>query len=70
MISTWSTVWATSASRWLETSSAALRGEGLQEGAQPAHAGRIESVRGLVEDQQLGVAEQGGGEAEALLHPE
>ena len=35
-----------------------------------AHALRVEPVGGLVEDQQLGVAEQRGGDAEALLHAE
>ena len=32
------------------------------------HAGRVEPVRRLVEDQQLRVLEQRGGDAEALLH--
>jgi hypothetical protein len=42
----------------------------VQEGAQPAHAGRIEPVRRLVEDQELWLAEQGCGEAEPLAHAE
>ena len=38
--------------------------------AHPAHAFRIEAVGGLVEDQDLGVAEQCVGEAQALAHAE
>jgi len=44
--------------------------ERAQEGAEPVHAGRIEAVRGLVEDQQLRIAEQRGGQPQALAHPE
>ena len=32
------------------------------------HAGRVEPVHRLVEDQQLGIADQTGGDAEALAH--
>ena len=71
MISTWSTVCATSASTWLEIEHRALAGsERAQEVAQPAHPFRVEAVRRLVEDQQLGVAEQRRGEPEPLPHPE
>ena len=45
-------------------------GERAQEVAQPAHAFRVEPVCRLVEDQQLGVAEQRGGEPEPLAHAE
>ena len=38
--------------------------------AQPAHSLRIEPVRRLVEDQQLGIAEQRGREPQPLPHPE
>ena len=71
MITTSSTVWATSASRWLDTStvppSSAKR---AQELPQPVDALGVEAVGRLVEDQHLGVAEQGAGQAEALAHPE
>ena len=36
----------------------------------PADAGRVEAVGGLVEDQHAGVADQRGGDAEPLAHPE
>ena len=36
----------------------------------PADAGRVEPVGRLVEDQHRRVADQGGGDAEALAHPE
>ena len=49
---------------------AALRGESAQEVAQPADPLRIETVRGLVEDQHLGIAEQPGGQPEPLAHSE
>ena len=45
-------------------------GEGAEEVAQPAHALGIEAVGGLVEDQQLGLAEQRRREPEPLPHPE
>ena len=71
MISTWSTVCATSASTWLETSTVRPSGgERAQEVAQPAHALRVEPVRRLVEDEQLGLAEQRRREAEPLAHAE
>src|SRR5882757_1818595 len=47
---------------------AALRGEGPQEAAQPAGAGRIEPIGGLVQDQHLRVTEQGSGQRQALAH--
>ena len=43
-------------------------GERADERAHLGHAGRVEPVGGLVEDQQLRVLEQRGGDAEALLH--
>ena len=49
---------------------AALGGERAQEVAQPAHPLRVEAVGGLVEDEQLGVAEQRRREPEPLAHPE
>src|SRR3954453_2098766 len=36
--------------------------------AHPADTGRVEAVRRLVEDQHLGIAQQGGGDREALAH--
>ena len=45
-------------------------GEVVQEPSQPGDAGWVEPVRGLIEHDQLGVAEQGGGEPEPLAHPE
>ncbi len=53
-----------------EQHGAAAVGEAAQQPAHPAHALRIETVGGLVENQDLGVAEQGVGEAEALAHAE
>jgi hypothetical protein len=47
----------------------ALRREGPEEVAQPADAGRVKTVGGLVEDQQLGIPEERRGEAEALARP-
>jgi len=41
-----------------------------KERPEPADAFRVESVGGLVEDEQTGAAEQRAGEAEALAHPE
>ena len=38
--------------------------------AQPAHPFGVEAVGGLVEHEDLGVAEQGGGEPEPLTHAE
>ena len=49
---------------------AALGGEVAQEVAQPADALGVEPVGGLVEHEDLGIAEQRGGEAEALGHAE
>ena len=49
---------------------ASLSGEGAQEVPQPADALGIESVRRFVEDQQLGLAEERGGETQPLPHAE
>ncbi len=49
---------------------AALGGPVPQQAAQPGHAGRVEAVARLVEDEHLGVAEQRGGQAEPLPHAE
>ena len=69
MTTTSSTDCATSASTWLETSTArAVRGLLAQQAAQPADARRVEAVGRLVEDQHLGVAEQRGGDGQALAH--
>ncbi len=46
----------------------AFGGEAAEKVAQPADAFGIEAVGRLVEDQQLGLAEQGGREAEPLPH--
>ena len=66
-----STVCATSARTWLETStvrpSAAIP---RRKSAQPADALRIEAVGRLVEDQDARVAEQRRGEPEPLAHAE
>ena len=53
-----------------EQHGAAAVGEVAQHAPHPAHAFRIEAVGGLVEDQDLGVAEQCVGEAQALAHAE
>ena len=50
--------------------SAALVGEAAHEQAHPADALGVEAVRGLVEHERSGVAEQGAGDAEALPHAE
>jgi hypothetical protein len=49
---------------------AALGGERLEELADPADALGVQAVDRFVEHQDRGVAEQGGGEAEPLLHAE
>ena len=70
MTTTSSTVCSTSESTWLETSTVRPSdGGAAQEVAQPADALRVQAVGGLVEDEDLGVAEQRGGEAQALAHP-
>jgi hypothetical protein len=53
-----------------EQDSTALRGERTQEVTQPAHALRVQAVRRLVQNQDLGVTDQGTGETQALLHSE
>ena len=69
MMTTSSTVCSTSCSRWLETRIVLPScAEVAQEAAQPADALGVQAVRGLVEDEHLRVAEQGGGQAEALAH--
>ena len=49
---------------------AALGGQALHEGPDPQDALGVETVDGLVEQQDLRVAEQGAGQAETLLHAE
>ena len=49
---------------------AAAVGVAAEQVAHPADAGRVQAVGGLVEDQHLGVADQGGGDAEPLAHPQ
>ena len=49
---------------------AALAGEVGEHVADPADAFRVEPVGRLVEDQDLRVAEEGGGQLQALAHPE
>ena len=71
MITTSSTVCATSASTWLETRiGPALGSQRAEEVPKPADALRIEAVGRLVENEHLRVAEQRGSESEALPHPE
>ena len=71
MTTTSSAVCATSASTWLETSTARpSRGERAQEVAQPADALRVEAVGGLVEHEHPRVAEQRRRQAEPLAHAE
>ena len=66
-----STVCATSASTWLETSTVRpSAGHAAQEVAQPADALRVEAVGGLVEDQHARVAEQRRRQPEPLAHAE
>ena len=45
-------------------------GLAAQEGPQPVHALGVEAVGGLVEDEHRRLAEEGGGQAEALAHAE
>ena len=47
---------------------APLGDEGQDHVAHVEHPRRVEAVHGLVEDQQLGVPEEAGGDAEALAH--
>ncbi len=49
---------------------ASLGGEGLEEIAHPADALGVQSVGRLVEDQNLRIADQRGGDAEPLAHTE
>ena len=49
---------------------ASLGRERPQEVAQPAHPFGVEAVRGLVKDQQLGIAEQRPREPQTLAHAE
>ena len=71
MITTRSTVCATSASTWLETRTVLPPAANERRNvAQPADALGVEPVRGLVEDQQLRVAEQRRREPEPLAHAE
>ena len=71
MITTWSTVCCDLGEHVArDEDRLALGREAAHEVAQPAHALRVEPVRGLVEDQQLRVAEQRAREAEPLPHPE
>ena len=72
MIATRSHICSTSESRWLDTKTAIPRsvGEAAHELADLADAGRIEAVGGLVEDQDVRIAEQRLRDAEALAHAE
>ena len=66
-----SQICSTSPIRWLE--SRTVRPPWASERMNVAHlghAGRVEPVGRLVEDQQLRVLEQRGGDAESLLHPQ
>ena len=49
---------------------AALGGQAAQQVTQPANPLRVEAVGRLVQDQQIGIGEQRGGQAEALAHTE
>jgi hypothetical protein len=55
--------------RWEETNTV-VGGEVPQQGPHPADALGVEAVERLVEDDRAGVAQQGGGDAEALAHAE
>lgn len=50
--------------------SASFRGEVAQQVADPTDALGIETVDGLVEQQDTGIPQQGAGDAQALAHPE
>ena len=49
---------------------AAPRGQAAQQVTQPADPLRVQAVGRLVQDQQLRIGEQGGGQAETLAHAE
>ena len=67
----WSAVSAISLIRWLETNTVRpSAGEGPHQVADPEDPLGVEPVDRLVEQQHLGVAEQGGGDAEPLAHAE
>jgi hypothetical protein len=53
-----------------EEHGAPLAGQALEQGANPQDALGIEPVGRLVEDQDGGIAEQRGGDAQPLAHPE
>ena len=60
---------STSLRRWLEKEDGAVPvAEAADEFADFKHTLRVEAVGGFVEDDEVGVAEEGVGEAEALLH--
>jgi hypothetical protein len=46
---------------------ATLIGEMAQESAHPVDASRIETVNGLIEDQYLGITEEGGNTKRCLM---
>ncbi|CAN5330531.1 hypothetical protein BH24ACT9_BH24ACT9_11040 [soil metagenome] len=49
---------------------ATVSGQALHQGSDPDDALRIETVDRLVEHQDVGIAEQGAGDSEAVRHPE
>ena len=66
MTMTSSTVWASSASRWLDARTVR---PSSQECAQPQHAGGVQAVGRLVQHDGLRVTEQRRGEPQPLAHP-
>src|ERR671919_926845 len=50
--------------------SSARRGERSEERTQPPDTSRVEAVCGLVENEEIRIAQQRGGKAEPLPHPE
>ena len=69
-MATASQVRSTSSRRWDESTTVrpSATSEAQDHVAHVEHPGRVEAVHGLVEDEQLRIAEQAGGDAEALAH--
>lgn len=61
-------VWATSSTMWVDSSTVRVRTDVRQQGAEVDAFLRVEADGGLVDDEQLGVAEQRLGDADAPFH--
>lgn len=62
-------VWATSSTMWVDSSTVRVRTDVRQQGAEVDAFLRVAADGGLVDDEQLGVAEQRLGDADAPFMP-